>query len=136
MSECIFCRIVSGDVPAAKVAEDDRALSFLDISPVNPGHCLVVPRRHVADYLELREDELGAMAALAQCVARAACEVTGSPAFNLLLNRGAPAGQVVPHAHLHVIPRSEDDGFSFGWRQLDYQEGELDRLQAAIRERL
>ncbi len=136
MGECIFCRIVSGEVPAAKVAEDDHVLSFLDINPVNPGHCLVIPKRHAADYLELSRQETGAMAALAQRVARAACGATGSPAFNLLLNKGAPAGQVVPHAHLHVIPRCEDDGFSFGWRQLEYDEGELDRLQAAIRERL
>lgn len=136
MSECIFCRIASGEVPAATVAERELAVSFLDINPVNPGHCLVISRRHVADFLELREDELAAMAALAQDVARAACEATGSPAFNLMLNKGRPAGQVVQHVHLHVMPRSEDDGFALGWRQLDYAEDELEALRKAIAERL
>jgi len=136
MADCIFCKIIAGQIPAAMLLETDRVVSFLDINPVNPGHALIVPRRHVATLLELNQDELHVAIYAARRVAAAVTEEVGSPAFNLLQNNGRCAGQLIDHVHFHVIPRNPDDGFSLGWRQLQYEEGELKAMQEAIRARL
>lgn len=136
MTGCIFCRIISGEIPAAKLFETESLVSFLDISPVNPGHALVVPKRHVSSVLDLEDDELCAAMMAAARVAAAVCGATGSTAFNILQNDGRAAGQVVDHVHLHVIPRKPDDGFTFGRRRLSYAEGELSALQQAVRREL
>ena len=136
MADCIFCKIIAGQIPAATLIETDRVVCFLDINPVNPGHALVVPRRHFAGLLDLSADEARAAIVVAQRVAAAIVQATGSPAFNILQNNGRCAGQLIDHVHFHVIPRNPSDGFSFGWRQLKYEEGELKALQDAIRARL
>ncbi len=136
MLECVFCKIIAGEIPAAKLIETDKVLSFLDINPVNPGHALVVPKRHVASLLDLHQDELHVSIFIAKRVAAAVAEATGSPAFNILQNDGPAAGQIIEHVHFHVIPRAPDDEFSLGWRQLEYGEGELEQLQDAIRQLL
>ncbi len=136
MADCIFCKIIAGEIPAAKLVETDKVVSFLDINPVNPGHALIVPRRHVSSFLDLQQNELHVMIFVARRVAAAVTEATGSPAFNILQNDGEAAGQIVDHCHMHVIPRAPEDGFSLGWRQLSYEEGELEALQVAIRRRL
>ena len=116
MNTCIFCRIINREVSASRVFTDTSAMAFLDISPVNPGHTLVVPVRHVASFTELTHAEIDCMARMAQQVASALktsfpeCEgVTVSMAD------GEVAGQEVPHTHMHVIPRHREDGF--GWRR-------------------
>jgi histidine triad (HIT) family protein len=136
MAQCVFCRIISGDLPAARLMESDQVLSFMDINPVNPGHALVVPKRHVRSLLDLQEEELHAAMSAVKRVARAVMEATDSPAFNVFQSDGEAAGQVIGHVHFHVIPRHPDDGLPRGWRQLRYTEGEMDALQAAIRSRL
>lgn len=136
MAGCVFCRIISGEIPAAKLLDTDALVSFLNVNPVNPGHALVVPKRHVASALDLSEQELCAAVTAAARVAAAVCSATNSTSFNILQNNGRAAGQVVEHVHLHVIPRKPDDGFAFGWRQLSYREGELSALQHAIRQKL
>ncbi len=133
MADCVFCDIIEGAIPAARLIETDKVISFLDIHPVNPGHALVVPKRHVASLLELQQDELHVAIFVAKRVAAAVSEATGSPAFNILQNDGEAAGQEIEHVHLHVIPRQPDDGFSLGWRQGEYGEGELERLQREVR---
>ena len=136
MADCIFCKIIDGDVPAAKLIETDRVISFLDINPVNPGHALVVPKRHVTSLLDLQQNELHVAIFVAKRVAGAVVEATDSPAFNIVHNTGEAAGQEIDHTHFHVIPRRPDDGVEFGWRQLSYEEGKLEELQRAIRDRL
>jgi histidine triad (HIT) family protein len=136
MADCIFCRIAGGDIPAALLLDTEAVVSFLDISPVNPGHALVLPRRHVASLLELEDGELADVSSAVRRVAAAVKAATGCPAFNVLQNDGEAAGQVVQHVHFHVIPRDPDDGFSLGWRQLSYGEGELDRMVERIRSRM
>ena len=136
MADCVFCRIVSGEIPAAMLFEDDDVLVFLDINPVNPGHVLVIPKRHAENLLELEEGEICACAKAVQRAARAAVAVTGSPGFNLLQNNHRCAGQVVPHVHFHVIPRRPDDGFAFGWRQGGYAGDELEALRREMQARL
>ncbi|MFO7956167.1 MAG: HIT family protein [Candidatus Brocadiia bacterium] len=136
MAECVFCKIIEGGIPAATLIETDKVISFLDINPVNPGHALVVPKRHVSSFLDLQQDELHVTIFIAKRVAAAVTEATESPAFNILQNTGESAGQLIDHVHMHVIPRSPDDGFELGWRQLEYEEGELEELQRAIEQRL
>ena len=136
MADCIFCKIVAGQIPAAMLIETDKVVSFLDINPVNPGHALVVPKRHATSLLDLGQDELHVAIFVAQRVAGAIVEATGSTAFNILQNNGRCAGQLIDHVHFHVIPRNPQDGFSFGWRQLQYKEGELKAMQEAISARL
>ena len=112
MSDCVFCRIVSGELGSEKVYEDDETLAFLDIRPFTAGHTLVVPKKHVAD-LANAEPELVAAALGAKLgrIGRAAAAATGATGFNVLIANGVSAGQEIFHLHAHVIPRSEDDGF-------------------------
>ena len=130
--DCIFCRIVRQEIPSALVYEDEHVLAFLDINPVNPGHVLVVPRKHVERLTEADDIVLAAaMHAICRCAA-AIVEATQAEGFNVLQNNGSCAGQVVPHLHFHVIPRNARDGFRFGWRQGAYAEGELEQCRRRI----
>jgi histidine triad (HIT) family protein len=131
-TDCIFCRIVAGEIPSALVYEDETVVAFLDIAPVNPGHVLVIPRRHAERLTDLSEAELAACARTVRRVARAVLEATGWPGLNVLQNNDGCAGQVIEHCHFHVIPRSPDDGMKFGWRQLGYEEGEIERYRERI----
>lgn len=130
--QCIFCSIVEGKQEAAEVYRSEDVVAFLDINPVNPGHCLVIPARHVETLPELQPGELNNCIQTAQQVGRAVMEATGWPGLNLLQNNHRCAGQLISHAHFHVIPRSPDDGFSLGWRQQDYAEGEMQEMQQKI----
>jgi len=136
VQDCIFCEIASGEQQAAEVFRTDQVVAFLDINPVNPGHTLVIPTRHAESLMELNEEELRACMSAAQAVGQAAMKATESPGLNLLQNNHRCAGQLVGHAHFHVIPRKPDDGFSFGWRQGDYQQGEMETVQEKIKQAL
>ena len=107
--DCIFCKIVAGELPAAKVAEDERTLAFMDINPWARGHTLVIPKQHARDLGEIGEDDLAACAAMAKRVAGLQRERLGADGVNLLNAYGAAAWQSVFHFHFHVIPRYEGD---------------------------
>ena len=131
---CIFCQIADGTDRCSELHRDDLCISFLDLNPVNPGHALVCPLRHVESLTELNSDELAAILAVAQQIARTQiAELPDCSGVNLLLSDGEVAGQEVPHAHFHVIPRSKDDGF--GWRRFGKAAAreELDRIAARLR---
>ena len=114
---CTFCSIIQRNAPVSEVCRDDRALAFMDIQPINPGHVLVVPVRHVAGLAELDSELAEHLFGLAQRIAVAirssGVRVEG---VNVLLADGEAAGQEVPHIHLHVIPRFPGDGFRFQFR--------------------
>jgi histidine triad (HIT) family protein len=110
MESCIFCKIASGEIPSYKVYDDDGVMGFLDIQPANPGHALVIPKEHYANFIETPDDILAKVFTAAKAVGRAACEAVDAPALNIIVNNGAVAGQVVSHLHVHAIPRFEDDG--------------------------
>jgi len=113
-SDCIFCTIVRGNAEASFVDQDEHTIAFMDIRPVQPGHTLVVPRRH-AQYLHQFDDTmLEHLWAAAMRVYRAVW-LSGIPmeAVNLVVADGAAASQEIPHAHIHLVPRSQDDGFGF-----------------------
>src|SRR5919107_3250077 len=108
--DCIFCKIVAGELPATRVLEDDRTLAFMDIAPWTRGHALVIPKAHAADLGEIGEDDLAAVAATAKRVALLQKERLGAEGVNLLNAFGSAAWQTVFHFHVHVIPRYEGDG--------------------------
>jgi histidine triad (HIT) family protein len=112
---CIFCKIVSGELPATIVAEDERALAFMDISPATRGHALVIPRAHTADIHTIGAEDLQACTLAAQRLAGRAVERLGADGVNVLNAAGSVAWQTVFHFHLHVIPRYRDDPLRLPW---------------------
>lgn len=109
-SECVFCRIVAGEEPAAVVYRDERTLAFMDVNPVTRGHTLVIPIEHQVDIYSIPDDLSAAMMLTAARTVRAVKAAFGAAGVNLWMANERPAGQVVFHAHLHVIPRYLDDG--------------------------
>jgi histidine triad (HIT) family protein len=120
MQDCIFCKIVSGEIPSDNIYEDDQVVAFLDIRPVSRGHALVVPKKHSADLLEADDEVLAASMARVKKIARAITKAIGAAGFNLHVNTGSAAGQVVFHLHFHIIPRFEHDGIKM-WPHLDVE---------------
>ena len=115
MTLCPFCQILAGQIPSSRVLENDFVVALLDIRPANPGHTLVIARRHVESFTELSPPEVEQMALCGQRIARALKQgFDGCEAVTFSLADGAAAGQDVLHTHLHVVPRRASDGF--GWR--------------------
>lgn len=113
--ECLFCKIVAGQIPSFRICEDDDSFAFMDINPANPGHALVVPKRHCRDLHAIDTDDLAAVAKTAQRVARAVHAALAPPGMNLMQCNGEAAGQSVFHFHMHVMPRAMDDGLAMNW---------------------
>ena len=113
--DCIFCKIVAGELPATIVDEDERTISFMDIAPATRGHALVVPREHSRDLLSIDADDLAAVGLAAQRLARRVKDRLAADGVNLLNSCGAVAFQTVFHFHVHVIPRYEGDPVRLPW---------------------
>jgi histidine triad (HIT) family protein len=113
--DCIFCKIVAGELPATIVGEDERTISFMDIAPATRGHALVIPREHSADLLGIEAEDLAAVGLAAQRLAKRAKQRLGADGVNLLNACGAVAFQSVFHFHMHVIPRYEGDSLRLPW---------------------
>ena len=113
--ECIFCRLIAGEIPAAKVYEDELTLAFMDIGQVNPGHVLVAVKRHAATLLDLTPEEAGAAMQTAQRIAQALKASFAPPGITLLQANGKEGDQTVFHFHLHVVPRHGNDGIALSW---------------------
>jgi len=113
--DCIFCKIIAGDLPSTIVDEDERTLAFMDIAPATRGHALVVPRAHSADLLSVDAEDLRAVMIASQRLARRIKERLAADGVNLLNSCGAAAWQTVFHFHMHVIPRYEGDGLRLPW---------------------
>jgi histidine triad (HIT) family protein len=134
--DCVFCSIVAGEAPAHRVYEDEDAVAFLDVNPVARGHTLVVPRDHHATLSAMPAETTAATFSAARTVAEG-IEATVDPAgLNLVQSNGAAAGQDVFHVHVHLIPRSEDDGVSFAPSRGSLTEGEGETVAEEIREGL
>jgi histidine triad (HIT) family protein len=126
--DCIFCKIIAGELPSQVVDSDDRTISFMDISPATRGHALVVPRNHARDLLEIGHDDLEATVSAAQRLARRAKERLSADGVNLLNSCGQAAWQTVFHFHIHVIARYADDPLRLPWKP---QPGDSDEIAAA-----
>jgi len=131
---CIFCKIVAGQIPCHKLYEDDRVLAFLDVGPLSMGHALVIPKHHAVQLDGLPKEDAAAIGAVLPTLAKAVSQATGISHYNVLQNNGEPAGQVVMHVHFHLIPKPDDaprtggghgTGLGIGWPT-----GKLDQAQA------
>lgn len=114
-ADCVFCKIRDGQIPSAKVYEDERTFAIMDINPLNPGHCLVVTKTHAATLFEAEPADLAAAITTAKRVATAIRAALKPDGLNMLQANGAAAFQSVPHFHLHLIPRFVGDGKGFDW---------------------
>ncbi|WP_428389469.1 HIT family protein [Mucisphaera sp.] len=113
---CIFCRIVAGEIPCHRLYEDENTLAFLDVGPTAPGHSLLIPKAHYERLDELPEDIAAAIGRVLPRLGRAVSEAVGAPGYNVLQNNGSEAGQAVMHVHFHIIPRGlPDSDFRFDW---------------------
>lgn len=121
--DCLFCKIAQGSIPSAKVYEDDALIAFLDINPVNPGHVLVIPKEHYASLLETPEAVAGSLLAIAPSLGKAMMQATQAEGFNVAVNTGRVAGQVVDHVHVHLMPRHAGDGYEL-WHGKPYESQE------------
>ena len=131
---CIFCKIVSGEVPCFKLYEDQQTLAFMDISPVHDGHCLVIPKAHYPTVFAISAEAMAATAQITARVANAVNQAVAPDGLNLIQANGPGAGQSVEHFHFHVFPRKIDDGVAINWER--YQKpGDRARL-AELAERI
>ena len=113
--DCIFCKIIAGELPSEQIDSDERTIAFMDISPATRGHALVVPRNHAKDLLEIDPEDLAAVTVAAQRLARRAVDRLGADGVNLINSCGADAWQTVFHLHMHVIPRYVGDPLKLPW---------------------
>ena len=125
--DCVFCKIRDGQIPSTRIYEDERTLCFMDINPLNEGHCLVVTRAHAPTIFDADEADLRAAITTARRVARALRAALAPDGLNILQANGAAAFQSVPHFHLHLIPRWDGDGKGFDWKLVP---GDRARIQA------
>ena len=135
-SDCIFCKIIRGEIPCQRVFESQHALAFLDINPLAPGHTVLIPKHHVEFLEDLPEDWAGGLGCVFGRIARAVSSVVQAQGYNVLQNNGSVAGQVVPHVHFHIVPRRADDGLGYRWKAKPASAEELaelaERIQSAL----
>ena len=129
--DCIFCAIAAGEAPATIVAEDERTVAFMDISPATDGHLLVIPRAHYEDVLVIDDADLDATMHTARAMTRRVKDRLGADGVNLLNSCGRAAWQTVFHFHLHVIPRYENDPLRLPWHPTP---GDRDEIAAAAKD--
>ena len=116
MADCIFCKIIAGEIPSSKVYEDDQVVAFLDISQVTSGHTLVVPKQHFRNLLEMDADSTSQLFARVPGIARKVMKATGAAGMNIINNNEEIAGQTVFHTHVHLAPRYEEtDGLQISF---------------------
>ena len=135
MSDCVFCKVIRGDLPSYKVYEDENTVAFLDIRPVNAGHTLVAPKKHSNNIFDISPEDWIAVAEVVRKLAIAVEKGVGADGVNIAMNNREHAGQIVPHPHVHIIPRFKGDGLKL-MPQRSYETGEaegtLEKIRAAL----
>ena len=136
MSDTIFDKILTGDIPCYRVYEDDHVLAFLDIGPLSDGHTLVIPKEKATHLHELSDEAAAAVGRVLPRLCRAVLEATGARAYNVLQNNGAEAHQAVMYVHFHIIPKIGDGGLGVGWKAGALEESRardlVERITAAL----
>ncbi|MBC8500327.1 MAG: HIT family protein [Nanoarchaeota archaeon] len=131
MEDCIFCKIVKGEIPSTKIYEDDEFYAFLDLRPINKGHTLVVPKLHCKNLFDFPKSEETDLMEVLKKISKAVVKGLSADGFNIGMNNERAAGQVIMHAHFHIIPRFNDDGLS-SWPDKEYKEGEMEEIKEKI----
>ena len=135
MKDCIFCKIVKGELPCYKIYEDDNFLAFLDIQPISKGHTLIIPKKHYNTFAETPAELLAKMIQVVHKIGQAVKKATNADGFNIGLNNGSAAGQIIMHTHFHIIPRFNDDGLHT-WPSVECSEDEFKKLNQDIKNNL
>ena len=133
VDDCIFCKMAAGQIPVAKIYEDEVVLAFLDIGPISDGHTLLIPKQHFEKLDECPSGLLGQVSSRIGKVAKAVTAAMNSDGYNVLCNNGRAAGQVVNHLHFHIIPRNLGDGVFDRWPAYKYKQGRAEEIAAGIR---
>ena len=134
--ECLFCKMVAGQIPVAKIYEDDLVFSFLDIGPISDGHTLVIPKEHCEKLHTCPPELLAQVALRIGKIAGAVIKAMNVDGYNVLCNNGKVAGQHIDHLHFHIIPRKAGDGVFDRWPSYKYVDGQIDKIAISIREKL
>ena len=119
-TDCLFCKIIKGEIPSTKVYEDEHSYAFLNIKPINPGHTLLVPKKHFANLYEMPDEVLANLAPTIKKLAIAVKKAVGADGINIGMNNDSAAGQLVFHAHIHIMPRFKNDGHEH-WHGTPYK---------------
>ena len=135
-NDCIFCKMVAGQIPVTKIYEDEVVLAFLDIGPISDGHTLVIPKQHFERLHDCPAELLSSFASHLGKIASAGAAAMNSDGYTVLCNNGRAAGQLIDHLHFHIIPRNTGDGVFNRWPAYKYEQGKVDRIAAKIRENL
>jgi histidine triad (HIT) family protein len=133
MDDCIFCKIIKGEIPSYKVYEDEKTFAFLDINPINAGHTLVVPKNHASKITNAEEEDLIVLTKAVKKVIKGLEDGLGVDNLNVFVNQGEDAGQIIPHLHYHVTPRYKGDGVKFDVPQKKLGEDELKEVLEKIK---
>lgn len=136
MTDCIFCKIVKGEITSAKLYEDEQSLAILDINPLTPGHTLLMTKGHYPTLLDAPAETTAHLIKTSYQIVKAVVQGMKADGYNLLLNNGRCAGQLIPHLHFHIIPRRTDDGVYFHWSPRNYAKGEIEKVAQEIRDHL
>ena len=134
-TNCIFCKIIDGEIPATRIYEDEHVLAFLDITPVNPGHTLVIPKAHYENMFAVPEDMILEMMRAVKKIAHGIKDGLGVGSMNVAMNNGIHSGQTVFHSHIHLIPRHENDGHGV-WKGTPYKDGQAAEVAEHIKKAL
>jgi len=129
---CLFCKMVAGQIPVTKIYEDDVVLAFLDIGPISEGHTLVIPKQHYEQLHDCPAELIAQIASRLGKIAGAVSSAMNSDGYNILCNNGRAAGQVIEHLHFHIIGRNTDDGLFSRWPSYEYQAGQIESIAARI----
>ena len=134
MSDCLFCKVLTGDIPSTCLYQNEEVYVFLDIHPVNPGHALIIPKNHSADIREASDEDATALALAIKKIGPKIAKAMGAESFNVIYNAGRASGQMVYHTHAHIIPRFPADGHEH-WKGSD-DHTEFEEVAEKIREQL
>jgi histidine triad (HIT) family protein len=132
-NNCIFCKIIAGEIPAEKVFEDEHAYAFLDIHPVNKGHTLVVPKTHAENMYDISPENFCTLMETVRKLSPIVKKAVSADGINIGINNGGAAGQIIFHTHVHIIPRYGNDGFRH-WHGTPYEEGGIQKTGEIIRD--
>ncbi len=133
-ADCLFCKIVRGEIPSKKVYDDKNTIAFLDINPATPGHVLVVPKKHAEDITKIGEEELSDSIVVVKKISGLLMEKMNAIGVNVVQNNGKHAGQLVSHIHFHVIPRYPNDNVIITYQRAHLSESDLEEIRKKLSE--
>ncbi|MCK9352021.1 MAG: HIT family protein [Candidatus Paceibacterota bacterium] len=136
MDNCLFCKIIRGEIPSTKVYEDENSFAFLSISPNNHGHTLVIPKKHFRNMLDMDEKTASDLALAVRKISKGVFEGSKAEGLNIIMNNESSAGQAVFHAHMHIIPRFTDDGLRSWEKNVPYENGEATQIAENIKAKI